>query len=32
MEKEIYETNFYPELTREILKLNDELGYNFFLE
>lgn len=32
MKKEIYETNFYPELTREILKLNNELGYNFFLE
>ena len=32
MEKEIYKTNFYPELTREILKLNNELGYNFFLE
>ena len=32
MEKEIYNANFYPELNREILKLNDELGYYFFLE
>lgn len=32
MKKEIYKTNFYLELTREILKLNNELGYNFFLE
>ena len=32
MEKEIYNANFYPELNREIFKLNNELGYNFFLE
>ena len=31
MEKEIYETNFYSELTKEILELEKDLGNELYL-